>query len=211
MGVKLRIPFETPDAKIMISASIGIAIYPDVASTPEELFDRADYALYQSKREHRGNSTLFTNKHIVEIHRDARVEQTLRQADLATELSVVYQPILDVTSGKTVGFEALARWDSRILGTVAPAQFIPIAERAGIINMLLTIGNGFPFGLLFLLAILALVAVRGPYAAGWLVPPAEPMLGTGPKAPLLEREPAPPPAVSRQVEAQPIPRDQAPS
>lgn len=136
MGVKLRIPFETPDAKIMISASIGIAIYPDVASTPEELFDRADYALYQSKREHRGNSTLFTNKHIVEIHRDARVEQTLRQADLATELSVVYQPILDVTSGKTVGFEALARWDSRILGTVAPAQFIPIAERAGIINML---------------------------------------------------------------------------
>ncbi|WP_373465591.1 putative bifunctional diguanylate cyclase/phosphodiesterase [Agrobacterium larrymoorei] len=111
-------------------------MYPDVASTPEELFDRADYALYQSKREHRGNSTLFTTKHIVEIHRDARVEQTLRQADLAKELSVVYQPILDVTSGKTVGFEALARWESRVLGTVGPAQFIPIAERAGIISML---------------------------------------------------------------------------
>jgi len=136
MGSKLRIPFETPDATIMISASIGIAIYPDVASTPEELFDRADYALYQSKREHRGNSTLFTTKHIVEIHRDARVEQTLRQADLANELSVVYQPILDVNSGKTVGFEALARWNSKLLGTVPPAQFIPIAERAGIINML---------------------------------------------------------------------------
>jgi hypothetical protein len=82
---------------------------------------------------------------------------------------------------------------------------------AGIVNMLLTIGNGFPFGLLFLLAILALVALRGPYVAGWLVPPAAPMLGTGPQAPLLERERPDPPAVSRQVEAQPVPRDQAPS
>ncbi len=136
MGCLLRIPFETPDATIMISASIGIAVYPNVASTPDELFDRADYALYQSKREHRGNSTLFTARHIVEIHRDARIEQALRKADLDTELSVVYQPIQDVTSGETVGFEALARWDSKLLGAVTPSQFIPIAERAGIVGTL---------------------------------------------------------------------------
>lgn len=136
MGCLLRIPFETSDATIMISASIGIAVYPNVASTADELFDRADYALYQSKREQRGNSTLFTTRHIVEIHRDARVEQALRTADLDAELSVVYQPIQDVTSGNTVGFEALARWNNKLLGAVTPSQFIPIAERAGIVSTL---------------------------------------------------------------------------
>ncbi|WP_043363777.1 hypothetical protein [Belnapia sp. F-4-1] len=108
------------------------------------------------------------------------------------------------------GADSLYRWNLWYDGLTEPqrsAVLVVILLGAGIVNMLLTIGNGFPFGLLFLLAILALVAVRGPYAAGWLVPPAEPRL-KGPQAPLLEREPV---AVSRQVEAQPIRRDQAPS
>ncbi|WP_043340825.1 hypothetical protein [Belnapia moabensis] len=109
------------------------------------------------------------------------------------------------------GADSLYRWNlwyDRLTEPQRAAVLLVILLGAGIINMLLTIGNGFPFGLLFLLAILALVTVRGPYAAGWLVPPAEPRLNPAPQAPLLEREPA---AVSRQVEAQPIPRDQAPS
>ncbi|MBL6077412.1 hypothetical protein JMJ56_05285 [Belnapia sp. T18] len=109
------------------------------------------------------------------------------------------------------GADSLYRWNLWYDGLTEPqrsAVLLVILLGAGIVNMLLTIGNGFPFGLLFLLAILALVAVRGPYAAGWLVPPAEPMLGAGPQAPLLERER---PAVSRQAEAQPIPRDQDPA
>ncbi|WP_077104214.1 bifunctional diguanylate cyclase/phosphodiesterase [Agrobacterium sp. DSM 25558] len=129
-------PFTLPDATIMISGSIGIAVYPDLASSPEELFDRADYALYHGKRQKRGNSTLFTARHVAEIHRDARIEQTLKQADLVAELSVVFQPIVDISLNKTTGFEALARWDSPALGRVSPAQFIPIAERAGIIGSL---------------------------------------------------------------------------
>jgi diguanylate cyclase (GGDEF)-like protein len=136
MCSQLRLPFNLPDATIMISGSIGIAVFPDVASCPEELFDRADYALYQGKRQKRGNSTLFTARHIAEIHRDAWIEQTLKQADLIAELKVVFQPIVDISRQKTTGFEALARWNSPHLGNVSPAKFIPIAERAGIINNL---------------------------------------------------------------------------
>lgn len=132
----LRAPFHLPDATIMISGSIGIAVFPDLASSPEELFDRADYALYHGKRSKRGNSTLFTALHVAEIHRDALIEQVLKQADLASELSVVFQPIVDVARRRTTGFEALARWQSAALGNVSPGQFVPIAERAGIVSTL---------------------------------------------------------------------------
>ncbi len=134
MCAHMHAPFTLPDATIMISGSIGIAVYPDLAASPEELFDRADYALYHGKRQKRGNSTLFTTRHVEEIHRDARIEQTLKQANLVTELSVLFQPIVDVSTRKTAGFEALARWNSPALGPVSPSQFIPIAERAGIIG-----------------------------------------------------------------------------
>ena len=132
----LRAPFHLPDATIMISGSIGIAVFPDLASSPEELFDRADYALYNGKRSKRGNSTLFTALHVAEIHRDALIEQILKQADLASELSVVFQPIVDAARRRTTGFEALARWHSSALGNVSPGQFVPIAERAGIVSTL---------------------------------------------------------------------------
>lgn len=134
MCAYMHSPFILPDATIIISGSIGIAVYPDLASSQEELFDRADYALYHGKRQKRGNSTLFTVRHVEEIHRDARIEQTLKQADFPSEMSVVFQPIVDGFQNRTVGFEALARWNSPTLGPVSPAQFIPIAERAGIIG-----------------------------------------------------------------------------
>lgn len=134
MCAYLHSPFTLPDATIIISGSIGIAVYPDLASSVEELFDRADYALYHGKRRKRGNSTLFTAHHVAEIHRDARIEQTLKQSDFSSELSVVFQPIIDVSRNRTTGFEALARWNSPALGPVSPGQFIPIAERAGIIG-----------------------------------------------------------------------------
>lgn len=136
MCAQLQAPFVLPDATIIISGSVGIAVYPQMASTPEELFDHADYALYQGKREKRGNATFFTARHVAEIHRDARIEQALKQADLTEELSVVFQPVLDISQDRIIGFEALARWHSRMLGPLSPGQFIPIAERAGIISSL---------------------------------------------------------------------------
>ncbi|NTF59584.1 EAL domain-containing protein [Agrobacterium rhizogenes] len=130
----LRQPFLLAEAAVQISGSIGFAVYPEMAANVENLFERADYALYHGKRTSRGNAVLFSSDHDAEIRRDARIEQALQMADLHEELSVVFQPIVDVRSHETIGFEALARWTSPIIGKVSPAQFIPVAERAGFIN-----------------------------------------------------------------------------
>jgi predicted signal transduction protein with EAL and GGDEF domain len=132
----LRAPFHLTEAIVQISGSVGFAVYPTTASSPEELFDRADYALYHGKRTMRGNAIPFTADHIAEIHRDARIEQALKVADFERELAIVFQPIVDIRTETTIGFEALARWTSPTLGQVSPALFIPVAERAGIVGRL---------------------------------------------------------------------------
>ncbi|MBK8085886.1 MAG: EAL domain-containing protein [Devosia sp.] len=131
----LRQPFMLPEATVMIAGSVGIAC-ADGTLEPGELFDRADYALYQGKRSKRGLSTLFNAGHDAQIHREARIEQALKGADLDSELSVVFQPIIRISDESVAGFEALARWDSPIMGVVSPSEFIPVAERAGIIGSL---------------------------------------------------------------------------
>jgi diguanylate cyclase (GGDEF)-like protein len=133
----LRAPFELSEASVHIAGSIGFAVYPGLAKTPAELFEHADYALYDGKHgDRRGQPTLFTAQHIAAIYRDARIEQALKMADLDAELELVFQPIVDVASTRTVAFEALARWTSPTLGKVSSGQFIPVAERAGFINRL---------------------------------------------------------------------------
>ncbi|TWD54177.1 diguanylate cyclase/phosphodiesterase [Agrobacterium vitis] len=133
---QLHHPFDMAEATVRVSASMGIAIYPDLASTPERLFDQADYALYHAKSTRRGSAVLFNATHESKINIDARIEQALKQADLTKELSLTFQPIIDIRWGKPIGFEALARWESPTLGNVQPAQFFPIAERAGIVGLL---------------------------------------------------------------------------
>jgi diguanylate cyclase (GGDEF)-like protein len=133
---RLREPYEMPEGTVHISASMGIAVFPDLALDREQLFDRADYALYHAKKRRRGGAVLFNADHEEQINVDARIESVLKQADLESELSVVFQPIVDIHEGATVGFEALARWDSPTLGKVSPACFIPIAERAGMVGAL---------------------------------------------------------------------------
>lgn len=132
----LRAPYHMPEGTVQISASMGIAVFPDLASTREQLFDRADYALYHAKRTRRSEAILFTADHESQINAEARIEHMLKQTDLESELFVVFQPIVDIRSEQTIGFEALARWDNAVLGRVSPAQFIPIAERAAIVSSL---------------------------------------------------------------------------
>lgn len=130
----LRLPFFLPEATVQISGSIGFAIYPELATTAMSLFERADYALYRSKRQQRGGAVLFSKEDCQEILRDAEIEQSLYAADLEKELSVSYQPIVDIATNATLAFEALARWQSPLLGAMNPSDFIPAAERMGIIN-----------------------------------------------------------------------------
>lgn len=133
---RLKEPYHMPEGTVHISASMGIAVFPDLALSREQLFDRADYALYHAKKRQRGGAVLFDADHEQQINVDARIESVLKQADLENELSVVFQPIVDIRDEMTVGFEALARWNSPTLGKVSPACFIPIAERAGMIGAL---------------------------------------------------------------------------
>lgn len=133
---QLRAPFVLPEAAVQISGSIGLSVYPDVAGNAHELYERADYALYQSKRANRGHALLFAKSHIVEIEQRTRIEQTLSNADLEQEMAVFFQPIIDIQLERTVAFEALARWTSPVLGNVPPDEFIAVAERLGLISHL---------------------------------------------------------------------------
>ncbi len=136
IAAMLRAPFMLSEATVQISGSIGIAVHPEMAASSQQLFERADYALYHGKDAKRGSAMLFSAEHEAQINSDARIEQALKRADFEQELSVVFQPIVDIRSHDTVGFEALARWTSPVLGKVSPGMFIPIAERAGIISVL---------------------------------------------------------------------------
>ncbi|MEP2945460.1 MAG: EAL domain-containing protein [Lentilitoribacter sp.] len=132
----LNTPFALPDASVQISGSIGFAVYPDLASSAHELYERADYALYQSKKTNRGDAVVFCKSHIRDIETDSKIELILSDANLEQEIAVFFQPIVDLKTSRTVAFEALARWDGPILGKVSPAVFIPIAEKTGLITRL---------------------------------------------------------------------------
>ncbi|WP_426143289.1 putative bifunctional diguanylate cyclase/phosphodiesterase [Pseudomonas sp. DWP3-1-2] len=133
---RMREPFLLVDIPIQISASLGIATFPDLASDDTQVYEYADYALYQSKRHRPGNVSLFCAEHRRQLNREGLTEQALRRADLDTEFHVVFQPIVDIRTQLTVAFEALGRWTSPELGHVPPSEFIPVAERIGLINRL---------------------------------------------------------------------------
>jgi len=132
----LKTPFHLAGITVRIGGSIGMAVYPELASKADELYERADYALYHGKRNRKGHVTLFNASHEAEIQRDSLIETSLHNAKLDNELSIQFQPIVDIGTGKTVACEALARWNSPELGMVAPDDFIAIAERAGLVGML---------------------------------------------------------------------------
>ena len=133
---RMQAPFTLQDISLQVAASMGLVVYPDLAGNAVDLYECADYALYEGKRSTRGGVSLFSTGHHRRIQHDAAIEQALRGADLHTELSVVFQPIVDIHSHATVGFEALARWHSPALGLVPPADFIPVAERMGLVTQL---------------------------------------------------------------------------
>ncbi|WP_234906125.1 putative bifunctional diguanylate cyclase/phosphodiesterase [Affinirhizobium pseudoryzae] len=133
---QLAAPYQLAEGVVHVSASIGIAVFPCLATSLAQLFDRADYALYHAKKAHRGGAVLFDAQHEKRINVDARIQHWLKQDNLASELSVVYQPIVNIRTGCVSGFEALARWRNPVLGSVPPAQFFAIAERAGMVGLL---------------------------------------------------------------------------
>jgi diguanylate cyclase (GGDEF)-like protein/PAS domain S-box-containing protein len=118
---------------LIIGASIGIALYPRDAQTADELIQCADTAMYTAKREGNHSFRLFTRTTQVLARGERELETRLRRALDRAELSLEYQPQVDIASGRVVGAEALARWQSSELGAVSPLRFIPVAEETGLI------------------------------------------------------------------------------
>jgi diguanylate cyclase (GGDEF)-like protein len=132
----LEASFTLPGVIAQISSSVGFATFPEAGASVELLFERADYALYHAKQHQRGRPVIFSAEHESEISQFGKLEQCLRHADLEAEMSLHFQPVFDVERGKVVAFEALARWDSRKLGRVAPDIFVRVAERSDLIHKL---------------------------------------------------------------------------
>ncbi|SUB01890.1 Bacteriophytochrome cph2 [Pannonibacter phragmitetus] len=129
-------PYEIEGIFVRIGCSCGLAVFPDAGRTVHELFDRSDYALYNSKTGRRGQATLYSVEHERQIRSDRAIESALQGADLEKEFEIYLQPILDLQKCRVTGFEALARWNSPLLGQVPPDQFIPQAERSGLMRRL---------------------------------------------------------------------------
>lgn len=130
---ELSRPFTVHENEIHLSASIGIAQYPDDGSEPETLFKKADTAMYHVKARGRNGIQFFTEELNIRVSRRLALESRLRHAIAQNELSLNFQPQIDLATGRIVGMEALLRWTSSELGPVSPGDFIHVAEETGLI------------------------------------------------------------------------------
>ena len=128
----LREPFIVDGKEVYASASIGIAVAtPDLS--PSELLRNADTAMYQAKARGKARYELFEASMYAETLARLEMAAELRQAVERNELSLRYQPILDLASGAIVGVEALLRWEHPRRGTLTPPEFMAVAEETGLI------------------------------------------------------------------------------
>lgn len=118
---------------VHITTSIGISVFPDDASSVDELIRNADLAMYQAKEEGRDRYSYFTETLNSRVRRQRELERQMRQALAHDEFVLYYQPKVDGGSGRILGAEALIRWQSPEMGFVSPADFIPLAEETGMI------------------------------------------------------------------------------
>ncbi|WDS37690.1 GGDEF domain-containing phosphodiesterase [Pseudoxanthomonas sp.] len=119
--------------ELAVSPSIGISVYPDHAQVPTELLKHADTAMYQAKAAGRHTWAVYSEAMDEKTRHRAILASALRRALERNELRVVYQPRLSLHDQQIIGTEALLRWESRELGEISPAQFIPLAEESGLI------------------------------------------------------------------------------
>lgn len=127
-------PFLVDGRELFLGASIGIALYPRDGRDAERLLKHADLAMKQAKDQGRGRYCTYTPGLDRRVREDLAIANLLRRALDRGDLKLVYQPLVEIGSRRTVAVEALLRWDSDELGTVSPSRFIPIAEDAGLID-----------------------------------------------------------------------------
>jgi diguanylate cyclase (GGDEF)-like protein len=132
----LSAPYDVGDRTARLSASVGCSLFYSGDETTENLVHKAETALYHAKRSGRGRVMVFTREMEEAGKKTTQLEQALRRAVSSGEVVPYFQPIIDLESRETLGFETLARWTDRDIGIVTPSVFIPIAEERGIIGSL---------------------------------------------------------------------------
>jgi diguanylate cyclase (GGDEF)-like protein/PAS domain S-box-containing protein len=127
-------PFLLDGHSIVIGASIGIAMSPGDGDESEKLLKNADLALSRAKNDSRGTFSFFEAGMDARAQTRRKIETDLRAAIQGDTLRPYYQPLVDLSSGRITGFEALVRWPHPERGMISPAEFIPVAEETGLIN-----------------------------------------------------------------------------
>jgi len=129
----MKQPFIFDGHQLFISASIGISLFPNDALSAEQLLRNADSALFKAKSAGREGYALYTEELTAHAQNRVEIASELRRALDQQELRVFYQPVHDLHTSRLVGVEALVRWQHPERGLVPPGEFIPIAERTGLI------------------------------------------------------------------------------
>ena len=129
----IEMPMQIDQYQLSITASIGIALYPEHGKDLETLQRNADVAMYKTKQESRNHYRVYNHSMHTQSTRNLQLVNALRQAVSMQQMEVYYQPQIDLWQNQIVGVEALLRWHHPELGDISPAEFIPLAETSGMI------------------------------------------------------------------------------
>ncbi|MDI1308987.1 MAG: EAL domain-containing protein [Methylotenera sp.] len=129
----MAMPYHIDSFELTVTGSLGVALYPDDGNDFEILSQKADTAMYRAKQEGRNNYRFFTAEMQAKSSRNLQLVNALRYALERNQLHLHYQPQISLNKNCIIGTEALLRWYHPDLGTISPAEFIPIAEDSGLI------------------------------------------------------------------------------
>jgi len=135
---ELSAPFSLDGMHFTVTASIGIALYPDDGNSMADLIKNADSAMYHVKERGRSDFRFYQRQMNIGLLSRMKLDHAMRQALEHQFFRLHYQPQVELTTGRLLGVEALLRWTDKDLGEVSPVQFIPVAEESGVI---VPIGN----------------------------------------------------------------------
>jgi diguanylate cyclase (GGDEF)-like protein len=134
----LATPFRTGHHDFYLSASVGIALFPDDGDSAEMLFANADAAMYRAKEEGRDKYRFYSNEIAAGLQHRQQIREGLRRALVQSELALFYQPVINIRSSEVIGSEALMRWNHPERGLLLPGEFIPLVEES---NLMVQMGT----------------------------------------------------------------------